>query len=180
MSPIDLILIALLPTPADLERAQAGWYRLPESAAPSALWDATALAFYQPLSFGEAGLQVVWWGDITGIQRMLRRELLPQEPRHRRADELYLRVGLHPLQKREPPLRTNKARRLLFVPVRRGAFTEAVTLDDLFRPAPRPIVDSLMYQLIQPQLDGVGGITPPDEDNPQRLFENEEVWIPDW
>jgi hypothetical protein len=179
MSPADLVLIALLPTPADLERAQAGWYRLPESAAPSALWQAKALALYQPRSFGEDGLQVAWWGMITGIERTTRRMLLPDDPTHRRADEVYLRVGLSPLQRRAPPLRASKARRLLFAPVRWGLFESATTLDDLFRPAPRPIVDSLMYQLIQSQLEGMSE-NPPSDDEAQRLFENEEEWILDW
>jgi hypothetical protein len=179
LSPADLLLIALLPTPADLERAQAGWYRLPESAAPSALWQAKALALYQPRAFGEEGLQVMWWGMITGIERTTRRALLPDDPTHRRADEVYVRVGLAPLQQRDPPLRGSKARRLLFAPVRWGLFESATTLDDLFRPAPRPIVDSLMYQLIHSQLDGMNDTLPEDEET-HRLFENEEEWIPDW
>jgi len=176
----DLLLIALLPAPADLLRAQAGWYRLPESAAPAALWEAKGMAFYQPRSFGEDGLQVMWWGTIERIQRMLRRELLPDEPNHRRADELYLRVELGALERREPPLQASKARRLLFAPVRWGAFCEATTLDDLFRPAPRPIVESLMYQLIQSQLDSIPAITPPDDPAHQRVFEDDVDWIPDW
>jgi hypothetical protein len=176
----DLILIALLPTPADLVRAQGGWYRLPESAAPAALWDAKGLAFYQPRSFGDEALQVAWWGRVMRIRRMVRRELLPDEPNHRRADEIYLRVDLAPLEARTPPLHATKARRLLFAPVRWSAFAEATTLDELFRPAPRPIVDSLMYQLIQPQLEGATGITPPDDESHQRLFEDDADWIPDW
>ncbi len=174
----DLLLIALLPAPADLDRAHAGWYRLPESAAPSALWEAKALAFYQPRSFGMEGLRVAWWGKIERIQRMTRRDLLPDEPNHRRADEVYLRVALAPLERREPPLHTTKARRLLFASVRWAQFCDAVTLDDLFRPDPRPIVDSLMYQLIQSQLETAS--EPSGDSTNLRLFEEDTDWIPDW
>lgn len=138
------------------------------------------MAFYQPRSFGEEGLQIAWWGRISKITAMIRRELLPDEPNHPRANEPYLRVALEPLEACRPPLRTTKARRLLFASVQWGEFVAATTLDDLFRPPSRPIVDSLLYQLIQPQLEGVSGITPPEEENPHRLLEAEEEWIPDW
>lgn len=180
MHPDDLILIALLPSPADLAYAQAGWYRLPESAAPTVLQQAKALAFYQPKSFGEAGLQIAWWGKITGMELTKRRDLLPDEPNHRRADERYWRVALAPLEARTPPLVAAKSRRLLFAPVRWGEFCDASTVDNLFRPTPRPIVDSLLYQLIHPQLEGATGINPPEEEPPHHLAESEEEWIPDW
>jgi hypothetical protein len=180
MQPTDLIIIALLPHPADLERAQAGWYRVPVAAAPAALHEAKAMALYQPRRFGAEGLQVAWWAPIQQIETCLRRDLLPDEPTHPRADEAYLRVNLQPLQPRDPPLRANKARRLLFAPVLWGDFCNATTLDDLFQPTPRPIVDSLMYQLISPQLEGLKGINPPDEASPPRLRDDEAEWLPDW
>ncbi len=179
MRPTDWLLIALLPQPDDLVRAREGWYRVPEAAAPKILADVTALAFYQPRTFGEDALQIAWWGKIRRIQQLLRRDMLPDEPTHRRADEPYLKIELEPLHRRTPPLKTTKARRLLFAPVRWGRFQEAQSVDDLFTPTPRPIVDSLLYQLIHPQLDGKNGINPPDDATP-RLLEAEEELLPDW
>jgi hypothetical protein len=52
--PADLVLVAYIPTPHDLEIARVlGWYRIPLRTAPKVVavdW----LAVYQPASFGKA------------------------------------------------------------------------------------------------------------------------------
>ncbi|HEX8683092.1 MAG TPA: hypothetical protein VF707_12310 [Ardenticatenaceae bacterium] len=171
MNPHDLILIALLPTPVDLERGHAGVYRVPLSFAPPALAQARALAFYQPASFGEGRWQVAWWARIAAMETLPRREIVPEEPTHRRADEPYLRVSLHPLVAVEPPKRATKGRRILFVPTTWAAFQAAETLDELVARAPRPIADSPLYGMIQQQIEGKGGIPDPHSAHQKRLFE---------
>ena len=170
MHPGDWLLIGLIPTPADLERARQGWYRLPEASAPAILAECRALAFYQPRTFGAERWQIASWAEIQTIERLLRRDLLPDEPHHRRADEPYLKINLGPLYSVEPPLKSQKGRRLLFAPVRWAAFENAASLDTLLEKEPRPIADSLLYQLIQQQI----------EDVPTSLQEDEEDYLPDW
>lgn len=170
MNATDLLLIALLPEPQALLLAQAGHYRLPLAHAPACLAQARALAFYQPASFGAARWQVAWWGEIQALHSALRRELLP-EPDHPRADCPYLSVELAPLVPLDPPKQASKGRRLLFVPTTWGAFQAAPTLDTLFRPAPRPIADDPLYQLIQQQVAGQSTIPDPHAPRQLRLFE---------
>ena len=59
--PEDLVLVALLPHPRDLEIARVlGWYRIPLATAPKVIavdW----LAFYQPAAFGAAHRWRVEW-----------------------------------------------------------------------------------------------------------------------
>lgn len=153
MHPTDPILIALLPKPADLERARAGVYRIPLASAPPALDKASALALYQPSSFGEGRWQVQWWGPVLGTETLPRREIVPEEPTHRRANELYLRVRLGPLAPVEPPKHAEKGRRILFIPTSWGAFLAAATLDELLIPAPRPIADSPIFASIWTALE---------------------------
>ena len=169
----EIIFIALLPKPADLERAQEGWYRVPVAHAPDALASARALAFYQPASFGKGRWQVAWWGEVTRVETKLRRELLPDEPNHRRAGDPYLCFHLAPLQPVEPPKRAAKGRRLLFVPTTWGAFEAAESLDELVAHPPRPIADDPLYEMIQQQIAGKSGIASPDEPHQKRLFEAE-------
>ena len=53
ISPTSLILVAVLPTPRDLEIARVlGWYRIPFRTAPKVV-AVDYLAFYQPGSFWE-------------------------------------------------------------------------------------------------------------------------------
>lgn len=182
MRPHDLLLIALLPNPIDLERAHMGWYRIPESYAPAALLKAKALAFYQPASFGTQRWQVAWWGMILELDTLLRRELLPDEPHHRRANEMYVRVRLSSLVPMKPPKRAKKGRRLLFVPTPWQIFQQAESLDDLFVPAHRPIADDPLYKIIQQQIDGKRGIPDPHTTHQKRLFDSStfDYEILDW
>lgn len=175
MNPQDLILIALLPKPIDLERAQAGSYRVPLKHAPAALMEAKALAFYQPSSFGKQKWQVAWWGLIHSIETLPRRILIPNEPNHRRANQLYQGVRLAPLVAIKPPKRANKGRRLLFSSTDWQTFQAAKSLDELFTTKPRPVADDPLYRLIQEQLSGQGGIPEPDSTHQRRLFEQEAL-----
>lgn len=171
MNPDDLLLIALLPKPVDLDRARAGWYRVPLRHAPPTLGQAKALAFYQPASFGDERWQVAWWGQVRARETLRRRELLPDEPDHPRADERYVRLWLAPLEPVVPPKRSVKGRRLLFLPVHWGVFQAAPTLDALVETGPRPIADDPLYALIQQQVSDKGGIPDPDAPHQRRLFE---------
>ncbi len=170
MNPNDLLLIALLPKPADLARAHEGWYRVPLAHAPPGLARAKALALYQPTSFEGARWQVSWWGALRSVETLRRRDLLPDEPAHPRAEELYACVRLEPLVAVVPPKRATKGRRLLFVPTTWGAFQAAETLDELIV-RPHPIADDPLYQLIQQQLADKQGIPDPDATFQKRLFE---------
>ncbi|MBA3534819.1 MAG: hypothetical protein H0T73_23155 [Ardenticatenales bacterium] len=177
MNATDALLIALLPRPADLARAQAGWYRVPLAHAPAALGEAKALAFYQPKTFGEARWQIGWWGRVSGLEVRLRRELLPEEPDHRRAGEPYLCVTLQPLVALDPPKHSTKGRRILFLPTTWAAFQRAETLDDLVARPLRPIADSPLYTLIKQQVADQGGIPDPGSTHQPRLFETEKCFF---
>ncbi|MDQ7030246.1 MAG: hypothetical protein Q9O62_10960 [Ardenticatenia bacterium] len=133
LRPTDPVLIAYVPRPRDLDLArQQHWYRVPADRAPRALEDARALAFYQGGRFGEERWRVAWWAPVVDRQHLPRRELLPQEPDHPRADHLYVRVDLGPLTPLPHPLVARRGRRLLFKPTTWGELLGAATLDDLF------------------------------------------------
>ncbi len=64
----DLVLVAILNTPRDLEIAQTlGWYRIPLVTAPKTVrvdW----LAFYLPASFGEHRWSVSYLTEVRGYE----------------------------------------------------------------------------------------------------------------
>ena len=173
MNDDDPILIVLLPRPSDLDRARQGFYRMPMRHAPAALASARALAFYQPSTFGADGRwTVAWWAPVRALGQQRRRALISDEADHPRADEWYAVVELGDLQPLEPPLRASRGRRLLYVPARWGALRRSSSLDELLAGQPRPIADSLLYTLIQQQLESDGLTAAPAQ---PRLFEDEEL-----
>ncbi|GEM_PF-6410793 len=149
LRPDDPVLIAYVPRPRDLALArERRWYRVPAGRAPRALGGARGLAFYQGGRFGEERWRVVWWAPVVGRALVPRRELLPEEPDHPRADEPYVRVDLGPLTPLPRPLVASRGRRLLFKATTWGQLVGATTLDELFG-ARRPARAHPLYPVLQ-------------------------------
>lgn len=177
MHPADFVLIAYIPTPADLQRAlEERWYRVPLAHAPLALRYARALAFYQGSAFGEDRWRVAWWSRIEQVSVAHRFELLPEERNHPRANDLYIKVHLVELKQRVPPLVAKKGRRLLFKTMTWSAFCRAETLDEIFDRY--RLENDPFYALIRSQLSAkdLFGIADPDAPHQLRLFEQAGRW----
>src|SRR5579859_6493530 len=87
--PVDA-LVAIVPTLADYARIQREhWYRVPLAKAPASLRDGQVrtVAFYLPKVFREEAWQVRYAASIASTSVLPRRELLPNEPGHKSADE---------------------------------------------------------------------------------------------
>ena len=111
----ELVLVAILNTPRDLELAQTlGWYRIPLVTAPRTIrvdW----LAFYLPASFGEHRWSVRYLTEVRGYELRTRQELLFQETDHKRADEPYFKMQLGPILELSPPIPSRAWRRFSFL-----------------------------------------------------------------
>jgi hypothetical protein len=115
LKPTDLILVALLPTPRDLEIARLlGWYRIPLRTAPKVV-AVDYLAFYQPSAFGERGGQIEFIAEARGHELTTRGELLKDEADHPRAREEYYKIQLGGLEKLREPIKTDKWKRITFL-----------------------------------------------------------------
>jgi hypothetical protein len=115
IKPTDLILVALLPTPRDLEIARLlGWYRIPLRTAPKVV-AVDYLAFYQPSAFGERGGQIEFIAEVRGHELTTRGELLKDEADHPRAKEEYYKIQLGGLEKLREPIKTDKWKRITFL-----------------------------------------------------------------
>jgi|GEM_PF-2250069 len=79
----DHVLVALMPSPKDMDIARTkGWYRMPVTQrSPAVVRDgtATAIAFYQPGSFGDDRYVIRWYSQITSTVIRKRIEVLPNE-----------------------------------------------------------------------------------------------------
>jgi hypothetical protein len=126
ISPTSLILVAVLPSPRDLEIARLlGWYRIPFRTAPKVV-AVDYLAFYQPGSFHQAGKdhragkgrgevgRIQYTAEVRGHELTTRAELLHEEADHPRAGEEYYKLQIGPLEQLPAPILADKWRRITF------------------------------------------------------------------
>ncbi len=131
LKPTDLILVALLPTPRDLEIARLlGWYRIPLRTAPKVV-AVDYLAFYQPSAFGERSGQIEFIAEVRGHELTTRGELLKDEADHPRAKEEYYKIQLGGLEKLSQPITADKWKRLTFLYTTGEYLLNAKLLNDL-------------------------------------------------
>jgi hypothetical protein len=113
--PDDLVLIAIMKDPRDLEIARIlGWYRIPVASAPKTLrvdW----IAFYLTSAFGDEKWSIRYLARVRGYELVRRRELLRDEPEHLRADEPYFKIQLGPLGQLPNPIPSRRWRRFTFL-----------------------------------------------------------------
>ncbi|MCH7587906.1 MAG: hypothetical protein IIC78_07720 [Chloroflexi bacterium] len=115
IQPDDLILVAIVKHPRDLEIARLlGWYRIPLASSPKTVrvdW----LAFYQPASFGEERWSVRYAARVKGHEMVKRIDLLHDEPEHTRAQEPYYKIQLGQIFTLEREIHSRAWRRFVFL-----------------------------------------------------------------
>jgi len=112
----DLVLVAFLPQPKDLEIARVlGWYRIPLRSAPKVIavdW----LAFYQPASFGDDHKWCIEWAaPVRGHELTIRAELFKDQRDHPRASEEYFKIQVGPLVPLPNPVQADTWKRVTFL-----------------------------------------------------------------
>ncbi len=129
----DRVLVGVMPHPRDLTVARdLGWYRIPLRHAPPSVKDAAVLAFYFTAAFDEERWAVHWYAEVRGHELVLRRHLFPDQADHPRADEQYYKVQIGPLLRREPPVRSLRWRRIVFIESTWDRFNSAEEINDLY------------------------------------------------
>lgn len=127
------VLVVVVNDPADLARARAeGWYRIPLDRAPRRV-AADYLAFYQTAAFPtEERWAVRWFAPVRGYRIASRRELIPAEPDHPRADALYYKVEIGALEPLPRPVPSRRLRRITFIPTTLARLLQAQEINDLW------------------------------------------------
>jgi hypothetical protein len=128
------VLVAVLNNAEDMRHAAAeGWYRIPQRTAPPRV-GADYLAFYQTGAFGEEPeAQTITYYAATRRYRLLtRRELLPDEGDHPRAQDFYFRIEFGPLQRLTTPIPSATLKRVTFIHTTFERLTQASDVRDLF------------------------------------------------
>lgn len=133
MFPEDRVLVAVINRRRDLAAARQGWYRIPTA---RHTWrEVEYLAFFLSRAFGPDNGAVRWVAPVRGWELARRRDLLPAEADHPRADAIYFRIALGPLTGVDPPIVNGgaggRARTITFIYTTGAAFTAAHTIRDL-------------------------------------------------
>ena len=133
MYPEDRVLVAVMPNPRDLEIAQAQhWYRVPVDHAPTGI-HAEVVAFYFTKKFDpDLRWAVHFYARRTGHELVRRVDLFPDEPDHPRAGQTYFKLQLGPLKRKEPPIYSQRWRRITFIQTTWDRFVAAREINDLF------------------------------------------------
>jgi hypothetical protein len=131
-SPNDLVLVAFLPSPKDLEIARVlGWYRIPLRTAPRVVAVDT-LAFYQPATFGEDHKWCIEFiAPVSGHELTTRGQLFKEDLDHPRSGEEYFKLQLGTLQALPQPIPAGDWKRVTFLYTTGERLLNAQTIDDL-------------------------------------------------
>lgn len=131
---MQTVLVVVVNNLADWKRViEEQWYRIPLKRAPQPL-AADHLAFYLTSPFGELRWQIGYYAPVLRYDVCRRRELLPDQHAHPRADELYVRVGLGPVQRLARPVRSRCLRRIAFIPSTMDRLLAVDDVADLWLP----------------------------------------------
>lgn len=133
MHPEDRVLVAVVNNRRDFERvSDQGWYRIPVKHAPPSTREASCVAFYFTKAFGEERWAIHWYASVRGHELKRRRDLLPEESDHPRADHAYYVMQLGPLERLEPPIISLRWRRITFIETTWDRFQMAQEINDLY------------------------------------------------
>lgn len=148
MYPEDRVLVAVINREHDLVIAQREhWYRVPVQQAPSGV-HAEYIAFFLSRAFKEQNGGVHYYARRTGVELARRRDLLPDEASHPRADCLYHKLQFGELRRKEPPILNPTRRSIAFIFTTWDRFCAARILADLYSDADQ-FVDRVFHALQQ-------------------------------
>ena len=138
MYPEDRVLVGVIKSQRDLRLARAaGWYRIPLAQMPGGI-NAEYIAFFlSGAVFRELSGSIVYYARRTGVELAYRRDLLPDQPHHPRANQVYYRVALGQLQTKTPPVTNPTKRPVVFIHTTWDRFTAAVHIADLYSQSDR-------------------------------------------
>ena len=148
MYPEDRVLVAVVSRKKDLRMALTrAWYRVPQTQMPVGI-AAEYLALYLSKAaargLGPGG--IYYYARVTGYELARRGDLLPDEPHHPRAAEVYYQMQFKALIERKPPILNPARRSLSFIHTTWDRFNQALVMDELYSRAGL-FVDRMFYAL---------------------------------
>jgi hypothetical protein len=150
--PSDRVLVGIVNDQRDFAIARdEGWYRIPREHAPDSATEAVVLAFYFTKSFGDEKWAIHWYAPVRGHELVRRRDLLPDEYDHPRADDLYYKLQIGPLTQLESPIPSLRWRRVTFIETSWDRFIAAEEINDLYASGADGLYVTLKEESLHPE-----------------------------
>jgi hypothetical protein len=132
MFPEDRVLIGVINRQRDLKYARdAHWYRIPQARMPRGV-NAEYVGFFLSKAFHEYNGGIHYFARRAGLELAYRKDLMPAEAAHKRANETYYRVALSDWQQKIPPVLNPTHRPIIFIYTTWDRFARAEKIADLY------------------------------------------------
>jgi hypothetical protein len=136
MFPEDRVLVGAIKRKKDVKIAQAeGWYRIPQQQMPRGVHAEYLAFFLKGRVAGEKVGGIYYFAEVAGVELAYRRDLLPDEAQHPRADDVYYKVQLRNWQPRQSPVLNPTNRVISFIYTTWDRFVHAREISDLYSSA---------------------------------------------
>lgn len=134
MYPDDRVLVGVINRKRDLRlMLEERWYRIPCKRLPGGIY-AEYIAFYLSGSAArdKDTTGIHYYAQRSGLELVYRKDLLPEQADHERADEVYYKVQLKPAIARVPPITNPSRRSISFIYTTWDRFVQAQIINDLY------------------------------------------------
>lgn len=131
--PEDRVLICVVNRKRDLRHLlHDSWYRVPVEQMPDGI-NAEVLGFYLSKSIESEAGAVRYFAQVAGVELVYRRWILPEEPNHPRADNVYYRVALSQIMPKIPPILNPARYSIHFIRTTWARFNVVTTVHELYQ-----------------------------------------------
>lgn len=134
MYPDDRVLVGVINRKRDLQfLLDENWYRIPRDKLPRGVYT-EYIAFFLSGSAakGRSTPGIHYYAERSGVELLYRRDIVPRESQHSRANDVYYKVSLKNITARIPPIVNATRRRLSFVHTTWDRFIHARQILDLY------------------------------------------------
>ncbi|MDX1993492.1 MAG: hypothetical protein SF029_13970 [bacterium] len=136
MFPEDRVLVGVINRKRDFVSARdEQWYRIPQNQLPNGVHTDYLAFFLSGGVFKEQSGGIHYYARFAGVELVYRRDLLPKEAEHPRANDVYYRVALKDWTSKQPPILNPTRRTVTFIHTTWDRFVHATTIADLYSKA---------------------------------------------
>ncbi len=133
MNPEDRVLVGVITRKRDLMHLLNNrWYRIPQHRMKRGIFAEYLAFFLSGRVFKERSGGIHYYAPITGLELAYRRDLLPKEAEHPRANHTYYRVALGTIYEKTPPVLNPNRRVISFIYTTWDRFVHAQEIADLY------------------------------------------------
>lgn len=136
MYPDDRVLVGVINRKRDyVHLREDHWYRIPQKRMQRGIHAEYLAFFLSGKVFGEQSGMIPYYARMRGLELAYRRDLLPKEAQHPRANEVYYKVQLGELLEKNPPITNPTRRTISFIFTTWDRFVRAGAISDLYSEA---------------------------------------------